>query len=347
MLLKIGELAKRIGLTVRTLHHYDAIGLVKPSTRSDAGYRLYNRNDVARLHRVQALRGLGLSLSETGDMLAGDGAELHSVIRQQITSLQRQISQAVDLRDRLQAMEAQLAGPDEPDLDEWLSTLGLMTTHRKYFTPEELDILYRRKDIGNELAQWTLTVAKIRDHMDRGIAPQSKAAQALAANWLDLQRRITGDDPRFFVKLSTMHRTEFDVQALTGVDGAMLDYVTAAVHESRCESYAKYLDAHELLHYRRNFPKCMPKWLEIFAEARQMLEQRIAPASAEAQAMFLRWELLAQATWGSDPVTRHKVREAHRLDSSLLAGSGMTPELQAYVTQGMAIYTSNSMSKMK
>jgi DNA-binding transcriptional MerR regulator len=54
MALKIGELARRTGLTVRTLHHYDAIGLLKPSARSDAGYRLYDRNDVARLHPAAA-----------------------------------------------------------------------------------------------------------------------------------------------------------------------------------------------------------------------------------------------------------------------------------------------------
>jgi DNA-binding transcriptional MerR regulator len=47
-MLKVGELAERAGLTVRTLHHYDSIGLLRPSARSDAGYRLYDRNDVAR-----------------------------------------------------------------------------------------------------------------------------------------------------------------------------------------------------------------------------------------------------------------------------------------------------------
>lgn len=67
MLLKIGELAKLIGLTARALHHYDAIGLVTPSARS--GYRLYNRQGIARLHRIQALRGLGLSLAEIGIMM--------------------------------------------------------------------------------------------------------------------------------------------------------------------------------------------------------------------------------------------------------------------------------------
>lgn len=56
MLLKIGELATRTGLTVRTLHHYDNVGLLRPLARSDAGYHLYNRTDIERLHRIQALR---------------------------------------------------------------------------------------------------------------------------------------------------------------------------------------------------------------------------------------------------------------------------------------------------
>lgn len=68
--LVIGELAKRPGLTVRTLHHYDAIKLLSPPTRSDAGYRLYNRQHINRQHierlrRIQALRRLGLSLKVT------------------------------------------------------------------------------------------------------------------------------------------------------------------------------------------------------------------------------------------------------------------------------------------
>ena len=47
--LKVGELARRTGLTVRTLHHYDEIGLLRPSLHTEAGYRLYTARDVARL----------------------------------------------------------------------------------------------------------------------------------------------------------------------------------------------------------------------------------------------------------------------------------------------------------
>lgn len=69
MLLKIGELAKRTGLTVRALHHYDAIGLLSPSARSEAGYRLYNEADIARLHRILALRRFGWRLPTSGQLL--------------------------------------------------------------------------------------------------------------------------------------------------------------------------------------------------------------------------------------------------------------------------------------
>ena len=78
--LKVGELARRSGLTIRTLHHYDSIGLLCPSARSEAGYRLYSDADVARLHGIQALRQWGLGLSEIGALLANQGATLPAIL---------------------------------------------------------------------------------------------------------------------------------------------------------------------------------------------------------------------------------------------------------------------------
>src|SRR5690349_6871190 len=101
MLLKVGELAKRSGLTVRTLHHYYAIGLLTPSARADNGYRLYDRNDVARLHRIQALRRFGLALADIGAYLAQPDTPLTSVVARQIAMLDQQIEQASQLRERL------------------------------------------------------------------------------------------------------------------------------------------------------------------------------------------------------------------------------------------------------
>ena len=71
MLLKVGELAQRTGLTVRALHHYDEIGLLKPSGRSEAGYRLYSQADVQRLHAIQTMRQMGLALNDITQLLEG------------------------------------------------------------------------------------------------------------------------------------------------------------------------------------------------------------------------------------------------------------------------------------
>jgi MerR family transcriptional regulator, thiopeptide resistance regulator len=66
---KVGEVAELAGVTVRTLHHYDELGLLSPSGRSEAGYRLYSYDDLSRLREVLTWRALGFSLSEISALL--------------------------------------------------------------------------------------------------------------------------------------------------------------------------------------------------------------------------------------------------------------------------------------
>src|SRR6266540_3219671 len=67
---KVGDLARRTGLSIRTLHYYDEIGLLSPSHRTGSGHRLYDVDDVARLQRILSLRQLGFSLEEVKDAWA-------------------------------------------------------------------------------------------------------------------------------------------------------------------------------------------------------------------------------------------------------------------------------------
>ena len=66
---KVGALARATGLTVRTLHYYDQIGLLQPSARLAGGHRLYDATDAARLYRIIRLRQLGFPLSQVADVL--------------------------------------------------------------------------------------------------------------------------------------------------------------------------------------------------------------------------------------------------------------------------------------
>jgi MerR family transcriptional regulator, thiopeptide resistance regulator len=79
----VGEAARLAGVTVRTLHHYDEIGLLSPSERSEAGYRLYSADDLGRLRDVLAYRELGFGLEEIAAILDGrDGDPLIHLRRQ-------------------------------------------------------------------------------------------------------------------------------------------------------------------------------------------------------------------------------------------------------------------------
>ena len=111
-MLTVGQVAERFGVTVRTLHHYDAIGLLSPSARSQAGYRLYTEEDVTRLQHVVVYRRLDFSLEEISQLL-DDGtrpALLEHLRRQRsaVVSRLEELAELVTAIDR--ALEKEMTG---------------------------------------------------------------------------------------------------------------------------------------------------------------------------------------------------------------------------------------------
>ena len=78
---RVGEVAKRFAVSVRTLHHYDERGLLVPSARGENGYRLYTNDDLGRLAEILALRALGLRLERIGAVLDRPGADPERALR--------------------------------------------------------------------------------------------------------------------------------------------------------------------------------------------------------------------------------------------------------------------------
>lgn len=95
----VGELAQIAGVSVRTLHHYDRIGLLSPSERSESGYRRYRAAEAGRLHRILAYRALGIPLDEITTLLDDPGVD----------PLQHLRRQEALLRDRIGQLEEMLA----------------------------------------------------------------------------------------------------------------------------------------------------------------------------------------------------------------------------------------------
>ncbi|WJH36718.1 MerR family transcriptional regulator [Paenibacillus sp. CC-CFT747] len=98
---KVGEVAKRTGLTIRTLHHYDRIGLLSPTAHTESGHRLYTGEDLIRLHQALSLKELGFSLEEIKDMTSQTELPWTEMVKLQIQRLEERIDGMTGVRDRL------------------------------------------------------------------------------------------------------------------------------------------------------------------------------------------------------------------------------------------------------
>lgn len=218
--LQVGELAGRTGLTVRTLHHYDEIGLLKPSLHSEAGYRLYTAADVARLQQVLSLRQLGFALEEVRDCLNRPDFAPLEVIRLHVARLQEQIELQRKLCERLEALAERFHTAGEVSAEEFLQTIEVMTMIEKYYSPEQLaQIEARKAALGEERikeanAEWPGLFAAVRTEMDAGTDPADPKVQALARKWYGLLDEFTGGDVGLFNSTSNMYANEDQIREM-------------------------------------------------------------------------------------------------------------------------------------
>ena len=212
--LKIGELAQRTGLTVRTLHHYDEIGLLTPSRRTEAGYRLYGEQDVVRLTQIRSLRQMGWSLDKIRGFLARPDLRVLEIIDLHLTRLRERLELQQSLCDRLERVAQHLRTMDTASVEDLLKTIEVMTMYEKYYSPEQTDWLKQRaQQVGEERireveAEWREVFAGFRIEMDRDADPASAASQALARKAQSLIAEFTGGNPGIQHALGTMYQQE-------------------------------------------------------------------------------------------------------------------------------------------
>lgn len=197
---KVGELARRTGLTVRTLHHYDEIGLLAPSRRTAAGHRLYTAADVERLRQIQSLRLLGVPLDEVRGLLDRGAPAPREVIDAQLARLRAGIALQTRLAERLSALARHLDQAEDVPVDDLCRIIEEMTTMERHFTPEQLAWLQERGErLGEPRIQavqdaWAELIPQMRAAMERGADPASDEVQALARRWKALVEEFTGGD---------------------------------------------------------------------------------------------------------------------------------------------------------
>ena len=233
---KVGELARETGLSVRTLHYYDEIGLLAPSQHTASGHRLYGGADLARLQQIKSLRQLGFSLEQIRDCLNGPDFSPLRLVESHLAHLREQVALQQRLCGKLEALAAHFRAAEEVSAEEFLQTIEAMNMVEKYYTPEQLKWLEeRRRTVGEERireveAEWPRLMAEVRAAMDRGVGPAGPEAQELARRWMGLVREFSGGNPEIEKAVKSMWQQE---QNIHGMDTApvreMMEFINRAL----------------------------------------------------------------------------------------------------------------------
>ena len=203
-LYRASEFAALAGVTVRTLHHYDRAGLLRPTRRTGAGYRLYGGREFARLQQILTLKFIGLPLEEIKGLLARRALDLGETLRLQREALREKRRQLDMALRAVEEAERVAAGGAEPDWDAFKKIVEVINMQhdtewmKKYYTEEQLADLARRSTpevLERAPREWQKLIGEVEAALAEGLDPASERAQALAARWDGLVEEFTGGDP--------------------------------------------------------------------------------------------------------------------------------------------------------
>jgi DNA-binding transcriptional MerR regulator len=233
--IKIGDLAKRTGVSVRTLHYYDEIGLLRPKTVTASRHRVYGPAELVRLQQIKSLRRLGFSLDEVRACLDAPEFSPTRVIDLHVKRLREQIAHEERLVTLLETLAAGYRTSSMKTADEFINIIEEITMIERSFTAEELaEIKERGQKLGAEHiraveAEWPTLIAQVRREMLDGTDPTSDRMRPLATRWRELVREFTGGNPSIERKLRAMYVADPKRAQQNGLDVEMFEYVWKAI----------------------------------------------------------------------------------------------------------------------
>lgn len=192
---KVGEIAELTKVSVRTLHHYDQIGILRPATISDGGHRLYTETELLRLQQILTLRYLGFQLREIGELLDRQDFDLLASLRIQQRAVRDHISELEQVEAALTRMVDHRQSTGAWDWNLTVEASRSVQRQReearhnmeKYYTPEQMK---QFEELGEAVGpdviksvedRWTALMVEVRanQHLD----PASPEARNLADRW--------------------------------------------------------------------------------------------------------------------------------------------------------------------
>ncbi|MCL2373498.1 MAG: MerR family transcriptional regulator [Defluviitaleaceae bacterium] len=306
--MRIGNLAKQAGVTVRTLQYYDKEGLLSPSAESDGGFRLYNDKDMAKLFQILMMKDVGLSLKEIKERLGSldSPADVINALSSHAAGLRSNIENLTTSLNDIETLKDEIAQMDVVDFKKYAAILANLQMKNKnywmikYLDNDTIDYLSQHTNVETAdklMAAYNKFSDMAAEYAKKGILPESKQGQAYAKELWELMLQVSNGNIELLLKISNQTRKgstdknwdESFVKSHTFMEKALEFFL---VNDYNRNQPHKTLASNQI--------DCLLKPLEIHgAKAAQLLESGFQPNSPETQAFAKEfWKTMVEVCGG-------------------------------------------------
>jgi DNA-binding transcriptional MerR regulator len=209
----VKEFADLTKVTIRTLHYYDQIGLLKPSYQKPNGYRVYTDADLLKLQQIVTLKFMGFSLGQIRELLDRKGYEVVMSLKIQAQAVKDEIERLRQASRAIGQVLARLEGQGRIHRKKLIQIMEVIqlgedvkkTWHEKFFTEAELNEFqevgrkYTPKMMEAYQHRWAELIEEVKANL--AADPASQVAQSLARRWRDLLNEAYGDHPQLKARI--------------------------------------------------------------------------------------------------------------------------------------------------
>ena len=336
--MRVGELAKKADVTVRTLQYYDKEGLLSPSAESEGGFRLYTEKDMAKLTQILMMKELGFPLSEIKKRLTSmdTPSDVARVLTEQATQVRNKIEVLSETLDAIEALKEEVTQMEKVDFKKYAAILvNLQIKNKNYWMVKHFndDILDKlAESLDREKAEDIIKKAnRLYDEaavfQEQGVHPTSELGQNFAKEFWEMMLEVTGGDHELMQKMN---------------DQAVKIFVTDETQRSNFMEMNRFIQPALMFYLNKLGEGPFGTANHAFYEAVRLQKEGVSPESEEAQRLAkVFWEEMLEIT-GGDTALVESV--SAQMEENFLSGESQNKdfiEAKSFMETAIGFYLSN------
>lgn len=228
--LKIGELAKLAEITVRTLHYYDEVGLLKPVQVTESGHRLYDLESFSELYRIMAMKDMGFSLDEIKSFIDSKDNDLLQLIQIQLFRVQEEIAKKQLLLGKLLKLENSVKENNKLSAEDFKEMVPFINTSAdEYFSREQFNKLKINNERFNNkstiVTEWMNFISDLRECYKKNLPQTHPLTMKCVSYWNKITSQFIGNDEQMGKAITSFHSSQESKQLKYGLTDELYRYL--------------------------------------------------------------------------------------------------------------------------